>query len=87
MMYIHHSISSFVNDKFASTVNRRLKKMYAEMFSVIFGLLSMLQVAIGGADEVTTIGTAIPFLAVDLSPHARVFLPWRPSQWRTRPHE
>ncbi|MEO9651660.1 MAG: type IV secretion system protein [Roseobacter sp.] len=38
----------------------------AGVFSVIFGLLNMLQVAVGGADEVTTIGTAIPFLAMIL---------------------
>ena len=38
----------------------------AGVFSIIFGLLNMLQVAVGGADEVTTIGTAIPFLAMIL---------------------
>jgi type IV secretion system protein VirB6 len=38
----------------------------AGVFSVIFGLLNMLQVAVGSADEVTTIGTAIPFLAMIL---------------------
>ena len=38
----------------------------AGVFSVIFGLLNMMQVAVGGADEVTTIGTAIPFLAMIL---------------------
>ena len=38
----------------------------AGVFSVIFGLLNMLQAAVGGADEVTTIGTAIPFLAMIL---------------------
>lgn len=38
----------------------------AGVFSVIFGLLNILQVAVGGADEVTTIGTAIPFLAMIL---------------------
>lgn len=38
----------------------------AGVFSVIFGFLNMLQVAVGGADEVTTIGSAIPFLAMIL---------------------
>lgn len=38
----------------------------AGVFSVIFGLLNMLQVAVGSADNVTTIGTAIPFLAMIL---------------------
>lgn len=38
----------------------------AGVFSVIFRLLNRLQVAVGGADEVTTIGTAIPFLAMIL---------------------
>lgn len=38
----------------------------AGVFSMIFGLLNMLQVAVGGADQVTTIGTAIPFLAMIL---------------------
>ncbi|WP_299413539.1 type IV secretion system protein [uncultured Sulfitobacter sp.] len=38
----------------------------AGVFSIIFGLLNMLQVVVGGADEVTTIGTAIPFLAMIL---------------------
>lgn len=38
----------------------------AGVFSVIFGLLNMLQVAVGGADEVRTIDTAIPFLAMFL---------------------